>query len=229
VVGGGPKYEPREREERQAPEPDELLLEERKARIDEVVAQRTRTLVVVLDRLEDAFNMAAVLRTCEGLGVQEVHVVKNPDFPFQPNAAVTQGCDKWLDIVKHETFAACREALKARGFQIWVSAVREGAVSLFEMEFGGKVALVFGNERHGVAKEAVEQADGVFWIPMRGFTRSLNISVAAAATLTHALAWRAARGRPGGDLTPDEARELTRRFQVLSVKQRKKLYPDPEK
>lgn len=223
MTGGGPKYEPRERE---APEPDELLLEDRKVRIDEVVAHRTRTLAVVLDRLEDAFNMAAVLRTCEAMGVQEVHVVKNPDFPFQPNASVTQGCDKWLDIVKHDSFAACREALKARGFQLWVSAVRKDAVGLLEMQFDGKMALVFGNERHGVAEEAVAQADGVFWIPMRGFTRSLNISVAAAATISRAVAWRAERRGAGGDLTPEEARELTRRFQVLSVKQRKKLYPD---
>jgi tRNA (guanosine-2'-O-)-methyltransferase len=221
VAGGGPRYEPRERE---APDPDELLLEDRKARIDEVVAHRTRTLVVVLDRLEDAFNMAAVLRTCEAMGVQEVHVVKNPEVPFQPNASVTQGCDKWLDIVKHETFADCRAALKARGFQLWVSALRPGAVSLLEMSFDGKLALVFGNERYGVAEEAVEQADGVFWIPMRGFTRSLNISVATAASITRAVAWRAERRGPGGDLTPEEAQALTRRFQVLSVKQRKKLY-----
>ena len=59
---------------------------------------------------------------------------------------------------------------------------------------------------------------------MRGFTQSLNISVAAAAAITYAVSWRLERRGPGGDLTPDEARDLTRKFQVLSVKQRKKLY-----
>ena len=95
---------------------------------------------------------------------------------------------------------------------------------MFEMSFDGKVALVFGNERHGVSPEVQSQADGVFWIPMRGFTQSLNISVAAAAAITRAVSWRLERRGPGGDLTPEEARELTRKFQVLSVKQRKKLY-----
>jgi len=224
MSGGGPSYEPKERTS--PPEPGELLLEDRQRRIDEVVAGRTRTLAVVLERLEDAFNMAAVLRTCEGMGVQDVHVVRNPEVAFQPNVAVTQGCDKWLDIHRHETFEECRAALKAAGFSIWVSAKREGARSLFELSFDGKVALVFGNERHGVSEEALAGADGVFWIPMRGFTRSLNISVAAAAAITRAVAWREERRGPGGDLTEEQAKELTRRFQVLSVKQRKKLYGD---
>ncbi|HVE82946.1 MAG TPA: RNA methyltransferase, partial [Myxococcales bacterium] len=142
MTGGGPKYEPREKEA--PPEPSEILLEDRLRRIDQVVAGRTRTLAVVLDQLEDAFNMAAVLRTCEAMGVQDVHVVRNPEVPFQPNLSVTQGCDKWLDIHRHETFQACRAELKAAGFAVWVSAVREGATSLFEMGFDGKIALVFG-------------------------------------------------------------------------------------
>ena len=42
--------------------------------------------------------MAAVLRSCEAFGLQDVHVVENPDVPFAPHDKVTQGCDKWLDI-----------------------------------------------------------------------------------------------------------------------------------
>jgi tRNA (guanosine-2'-O-)-methyltransferase len=76
------------------PTPDDLLLEPRKERIERVLANRTRNLVVVLDRLEDSFNMAAVLRTCEAMGVQEVHVVRNPEVAWSPNSKVTQGCDK---------------------------------------------------------------------------------------------------------------------------------------
>src|SRR5688500_3016222 len=101
MAGGGAKYETFERD---LPKPEDLLVETRKERIDEVVALRTRTLVVVLDRLEDTFNMAAVLRSCEAMGIQEVHVIENPDQPFRPNLKVTQGCDKWLDIIQHKDF-----------------------------------------------------------------------------------------------------------------------------
>src|SRR5262249_43184943 len=75
LMGGGSRYQlvP------DRPPADQLLLTVRKERIEQILALRTRTLTVVLDRLEDTFNMAAVLRTCEGMGIQEVHVVVNPE------------------------------------------------------------------------------------------------------------------------------------------------------
>ena len=220
--GGGPRYE--EAATRAAPNAESLLLDTRKERIARVVALRTRTLTVVLDRLEDTFNMAAVLRTCEGMGLQELHVIENPDVPFHPNAKVTQGCDKWLDVFRYRDFEACRSALKARGFALWASSLGEGGQSLFDLPFDGKVALVFGNERFGVSDEVRRGSDGTFWIPMRGFTQSFNISAAASACVTRAVAWRCEHLGQGGDLTPDEARALTDRYHRLSVKQRGRLY-----
>jgi tRNA (guanosine-2'-O-)-methyltransferase len=220
LQGGGEYYEKQARR----PEPEDLLLDGRKERIEQVLNGRTRNLSVVLDRLEDSFNMAAVLRTSEAYGVQDIHVVKNPEYPWSPNHTVTQGCDKWLDLHRHENWAACHAALKERGFKIAVSAVQEGAKSLFDVDFSGRVALVFGNERHGVSEEVLNGADEVFWIPMRGFTRSLNISAAASAAITRAIAWRKERLGLEGDLTPEEREELRQRFMELSVKQRRKLY-----
>ena len=220
MTGGGPNYEPAEGK----PVPEELLLPPRRERIDDVVSKRTRTLTVVLDQLEDAFNMAAVLRTCEGMGLQEVHVVKNPEHPWSPNAKVTQGCEKWLDITQHEDFASCAAALKARGFRVLVSAVRSDSTSLFDLTFDDKVALVFGNERFGVSSDVIAHADGTFWIPMRGFTQSFNVSAAACASITRAVSWRLEHHGVEGDLTGPERTALRERFSFLSVKQRGKVY-----
>ncbi|GMU63680.1 MAG: tRNA (guanosine(18)-2'-O)-methyltransferase [Myxococcaceae bacterium] len=220
MSGGGPRYEPHERR----PAPADLLLDARKERIEQVLAHRTRTVTVVLDRLEDTFNMAAVLRTCEAMGLQEVHVIRNPDAPFRPNGTVTQGCDKWLDLHLYRDFATCVDALRARGYRVLASAIREGATSLFELRFDQKVALVFGNERYGVSEDVLSQCDGTFWIPMRGFTQSMNISAAASACITRAVAWRIEHLGSSGDLSPEETRELREQFQLRSVKQRGRLY-----
>ena len=218
--GGGPRYE----REGETPAPEELLLPPRKERIEQVLAHRTRTLTVVLDRLEDHFNMAAVLRTCEGLGVQEVHIVKNPLVPWTPNWRVTQGCDKWLDLFRYDDFASCRAALKARGFRVLVSAIKQGGQSLFELDFSPKVALVFGNERYGVSDEVLSLADGTFWIPMFGFTQSFNISAAASAAISRAISWRLEKLGKVGDLSAEELGELREKFFRLSVKQHHRVY-----
>ena len=221
MSGGGPRYEPFEDKPVEA---ESLLLDVRKEKIDRVVEQRTRTFTVVLDRLEDSFNMAAVLRTCEAMGVQEVHVVINPDAPFLPNSRVTQGCDKWLDVKQYKSFADCREHLKGRGFALYASAIREGSTSLYSLRFDTKIAIVFGNERYGVSDEVLNTVDGTFWIPMRGFSQSINISAAASACVSRAIAWREEHLGKVGDLTPVEAQQLRERFYVLAVKQRKRIF-----
>jgi tRNA (guanosine-2'-O-)-methyltransferase len=209
---------------RPAPAADSLLLPPRREKVDAVVSRRLRGLTVVLDQLEDTFNMAAVLRSCEAFGLQDVHVVENPDVPFAPHDKVTQGCDKWLDVRRHRSFATCARALHGAGYRICVSAVREDARSVFEMEFDHPLALVFGNERTGVTPDALTAADEAFWIPMRGFTRSLNVSAAVSATLSRAIGWRLDHGMEGGDLPEADARALRDRFYALSVKQRKRLF-----
>jgi tRNA (guanosine-2'-O-)-methyltransferase len=221
MSGGGPRYEPFEQK---TVEPESLLREVRKEKIDRVVEQRTRTFTVVLDRLEDSFNMAAVLRTCEAMGVQEVHVVINPEAPFLPNSRVAQGCDKWLDVKLYKSFAECREHLKQRGFALYASAIREGSTSLYSLRFDSKIAIIFGNERFGVSEEVLANVDGSFWIPMRGFSQSINISAAASACVSRAIAWREEHLGKVGDLTPVEAQELRERFYVLAVKQRKRIF-----
>lgn len=224
--GGGESYEKWTREGKPAPE--DLLLAPRIERVDRVVAGRTRSVTVVLDQLEDTFNMAAVLRTCEAFGVQDVHVIDNPEVRFEPHVKVTQGCDKWLDVQRYRSVAACVTAVKARGYALWVSAVvsavEKPSESLFSLRFDQRVALAFGNERHGVSAELLAAADGTFWIPMRGFTQSLNISAAVSASVTRAMAWREEHGLGRGDLPPEELELLRQKFYELSVKQRKRLY-----
>jgi tRNA (guanosine-2'-O-)-methyltransferase len=196
------------------------LLPQRRARIDEVVAARTRTLVVVMEALADPQNVNAVLRTAEGFGLQEVHVVEGPQKRYDRNKKITQNADKWLDVVRWKDSASCLGHLKARGFCIYATHLGEGSVELAALSFAAPTALIFGNEHRGVSAEALRLADACFAIPMRGFTRSFNVSVAAAISLARAVDRRVAERGRHGDLAPEEAEALRTRFYRHSVKQR---------
>ena len=84
-----------------------LLTDARRARIDAVIAQRTRAVIPVLDGLIDPHNVAAVLRSADSFGVQEVHLIDAADQPYLASQRVTQGADRWLDIAKHATAERC--------------------------------------------------------------------------------------------------------------------------
>jgi tRNA (guanosine-2'-O-)-methyltransferase len=201
----------------------DYLLPERKARIDEVVSRRTRTLTVVMEAFCDPQNVNAVLRTCDAFGIQEIHVVEGPMKGWDRNKKISQNADKWLDVTRWTSTRECLTALKARGYAVHVTWLGEGSVGLGDVDFSGPVALVFGNESRGVSDDALALADSRFAIPMRGFSQSLNVSVAAAVTLFRAVERREAlRGRHG-DLPEADAAALRERFYVLAVKQRSRI------
>jgi tRNA (guanosine-2'-O-)-methyltransferase len=200
-----------------------FLVPERKVRIDEVVASRTRTLTVVMEAFGDPQNVNAVLRTCEAFGIQDVHAVEGPMKPWDRNKKISQNADKWLDVRRWRSTAECLAHLKAEGFAIYATHLDARARTLGSLPFGGKVALVFGNEHRGVSHDALALADATYAIPMRGFVQSLNVSVAAAISLAVAVERREVERGRHGDLGEGEAAELRERFYVLAVKQRAKI------
>jgi len=200
-----------------------FLVPARKARIDQVVAQRTRTLAVVMEALCDPQNVNAVLRTCEAFGVQDVHVVEGVMKPYDRNKKVSQNADKWLDVHRWRDTRACLEHLRADGFKVYATHLGPGARPLSELSFGGRVALVFGNEHRGVSDQALALCDARYAIPMLGFVQSLNVSVAAAISIATAVARRVEERGRHGDLPRAEADALRQRFYVLAVKQRARI------
>ena len=186
-----------------------LLRAERLARIDAVIAGRTRTVVPVLEAVDDPRNVAAILRSADAFGLQEVHLIEGAQ-PFLASRRVTQGAERWIDLIRHDSPSACVASLHGRGFRVYV-ATMQGEVAPEDLREVGKVALVFGNEHDGASAALLSACDGRCSVPMRGFSQSLNVSVAAAIAL-----YTLARER-GGDLTEDERTELRARFMLLSV------------
>jgi tRNA (guanosine-2'-O-)-methyltransferase len=201
----------------------ELLLSARSARVESVVERRTRSIVVVLEDLEDPHNMSAVLRTCEGLGIQEVHTIARR-YAFHPNRKISQGAEKWLDLRLWRTADRCLGHLRGRGYLLCATDLGEGSCSLLELPQDRPIALVFGTEKVGVTPETLGLCDLRFKIPMQGFAQSLNISVAVAICLSHLIFGRIRRAGTSGDLPEAERQALRKRFFNLAVKQRHRIF-----
>jgi tRNA (guanosine-2'-O-)-methyltransferase len=160
----------------------EMIVPERLKRMYDVLNKRTRYLTVLTEAVDDPHNQAAVLRSAEAFGLQDVYVVTG-QAPFQPNKFVTRNADKWLTIHQKRDIATAIKELQANGYQVLASYLGEGTIPLQEIDVSKPTALLFGNEHRGISEEAIRLADGQFMIPMYGFVQSFNISVAAALTL----------------------------------------------
>lgn len=75
----------------------------------------------------------------------------------------------------------CYDRLRKDGYTILATDPSPDGKSIHDIEFvDKKIAIVFGNELRGVSDTGLENADQKVWIPMYGFTESLNVSVSAA-------------------------------------------------
>lgn len=185
--------------------------ERRAARMRLVAARRLKGLTVVLDGVHDPHNISAVLRSVEGFGLTAAHLIGEA-MNLPPNRAITRGCEKWLDLRYYADADACADALEADGFTLFAAVPDRTAPKLEEIDFGRKIAFVFGAERDGISERLLERSPGRYQVPMPGFSQSLNVSVAAAISIHVGATARRRLLGADTDLADDEVRALADRW-----------------
>jgi tRNA (guanosine-2'-O-)-methyltransferase len=184
-----------------------LLTPERQEKIKRVAAKRCFSLVVVMESIYDRGNISAVMRTGEGLGFANFHIVETFE-KFKEANRVTQGADKWVEVQKWKSTTDCIKNLKENNYQICVTALAADSVPISDVDFSIPTALVLGNEKQGVSAEMIAAADKKIIIPMPGFVQSFNISVAGALSLYHIMQDRIRRLGKNQDLSESEIQIL---------------------
>lgn len=204
----------------------EFITENRWDTINEVLEERTRYLTVVLEDIYQPHNASAVLRSCDGFGIQDVHIIENKN-EFDPNKGVTIGADKWITYHQYNEAGVnnterCYKRLKEQGYRIIATTPHHEDVTIDEVPLDRPTALVFGAELTGLSDYALEHADGYARIPMVGFSESFNISVGAALCL-YELSTRLRKGQTGWCLSGDEKLDLRLEWVKKSVRAPRKL------
>lgn len=153
-------------------------------RIQQVAAQRQSGLVVVLQDIHDPHNAAAVFRTCEAFGIQEVYLIFEKEKYFNPRRigkSSSASANKWLDFKIFRSTKECLARLRRKGYKILAASLHPQTKSLLSAKIPiDKLAIVLGNEHRGLSREAMKVADERVRIPMLGMVQSLNLSVTAA-------------------------------------------------
>ena len=154
-------------------------------RLRAVLDRRQPDLTVLMEDVQVPRNLAAVLRSCDAVGVFEAHAVW-PGGRLKISRPASGGNRKWLPVRKHRTLAAALARLKAGGLRVLAAHPTPEAVPFRAVDYTLPTALLVGNEDLGLTPEALAAADGVVTVPMEGMGTSLNVSVAAALILFEA-------------------------------------------
>ena len=148
-------------------------------------------LLVVMERVEKPGNLGAVLRTCDGAGVDALLVCDERTDVFNPNIVrASLGAVFTVPVVacSNQQAAAFLTENGIRSF----AAVVQATEHYFEKDLRGPCAIVLGSEQDGLSDFWRQQASDQVRIPMRGKLDSLNVSVSAAIMVYEALRQRGA-------------------------------------
>ncbi len=149
-----------------------------------------RGLLVVLDAVADPGNAGTILRTADAAGATGVVLTAGSVDPYSPKAIRSAaGSTYHLPVVTGVGLGELVASARSAGQRV-LGLAGGASEEVWSLERGGgAVALVLGNEAHGLAPEARDQLDGLVAVPISGRAESLNVAAAAAIAI-----YAAARG-----------------------------------
>lgn len=137
----------------------------------------TGSFVLLLAELADPGNMGTLIRAAVAAGAGAVVVAGGVD-PTSPKVVrASAGSVFATDVVRAPSAEQAADRLRAVGYRV-LGTVVGGGTPYDEVDLTGPVAVVLGNEAHGLAPEVAARLDALVTIPMAGPTESLNVAMA---------------------------------------------------
>lgn len=148
------------------------------------LSNRKSDLVVVLDGVSDFGNMGTIVRTAAAFGIKDFICTEDKqDFFYKKTIDASRGTVFSSHLQRFSSGTEAVQHLKRQGYQIAVTTPYNSVIQSFAQMEEKPVAIVLGNETHGVSQEVTDLADIKIQIPMSGAIESLNVGVAAGISL----------------------------------------------
>ena len=175
---------------------DELLIDEgdgtSRLRVSDAISasisSRSAPMIVVADNIRSAFNVGAILRTAECFAAEHVALTGYTPTPDSEKTARTSlGTEKSVAWSSTENVHDVIANAKRDGYEVIALETVQSAKLLQDFKWPEKAMLLLGNERFGLDRDVLDQADHFVKIPMHGVKNSLNVGIACGIALA---SWR---------------------------------------
>ena len=142
------------------------------------LADKAEATILILAELTDPHNLGSIVRTADATGVDAIIIPKHRAVGITPTAVkASTGALQHVPVVRVTNLSQTLDKLKSAGF--WIFGTDMDGTVYSKWNTKGKIALIIGNEGHGIGQNLKKQVDEMITIPMVGHVQSLNASVAA--------------------------------------------------
>lgn len=137
---------------------------------------------IILDNVRSLSNVGSIFRTSDAFLIKEIilcGITATP--PHREIQKTALGATETVDWRYFETTDEAVKKLKEDNVLIFAIEQATGSISLEKFVFpqNNEIAIIFGNEVHGVEDSVMELVDGCIEIPQFGTKHSLNVSISA--------------------------------------------------
>lgn len=153
-------------------------------------------IIVIAHNIRSTHNIGSIFRTCEGFGVKKIIISGYSPYPKILNDSRLPHIREKLTLQIHKTALGAETMvpfeyvntpdlafLKSEGYRIIALEQNERSINLADYKTPQKVALLLGEEVHGITDDLISQCDDIIEIPMVGQKESFNVSVATGIAL----------------------------------------------
>lgn len=153
-------------------------------------------IIVIAHNIRSTHNIGSIFRTSEGFGVKKIIISGYSPYPKTINDKRLPHIAEKLTAQIHKTALGAENmvsfeyqeqpdlfAIKSQGFQVIGLEQHKKSINLNDYKSTQKVALLIGEEVHGIPPELMNQCDNFVEIPMVGKKESFNVSVATGIAL----------------------------------------------
>jgi len=139
---------------------------------------------VLLDNIRSSYNVGAIFRTADGIGVRHIYlcgITPTPDSSEEINKTAL-GAAEQIAWTTHRDACALAKELTARGHRLLALESTPDAIPINQFHLDSidhrPLVLAVGNERAGVDPGVIDRCETVLALPMYGKKASLNVAVA---------------------------------------------------
>lgn len=150
---------------------------------------RQKPLLTVIDGIREPGNLGTIIRTSDAAGADAVIVLPGTCDVFMPKTIRSTAGSIFNMPAIHADTDNLLKWLSAKDIKLAATSA-DAEISVFEAALDVPLAIVFGNEAHGVSKQIKKSADLILRIPIYGKAESLNVATSAAVCLYEAVRQR---------------------------------------
>lgn len=133
----------------------------------------------LLDNLADPGNVGTIIRTADAAGFDGVVLSPESADLYNPKTQrAMQGSQFHIDLIKRDLADVITDFQDA-AIPVYASMLDKTAKQLPDFDKVPQLALIIGNEAHGVSSTIASLSDEKLYIPIKGKAESLNAAVAA--------------------------------------------------